>query len=96
MVQDDLMISLEELGKRQSQGENIFVVDTRDRPIFAEDHLLYAHNIPFDELSVRGLNEIPGGAEIIIVGGSVEENAFAYDLLSDQGFTGMHILDGEL
>ncbi|MEJ7623718.1 MAG: rhodanese-like domain-containing protein [Pyrinomonadaceae bacterium] len=95
-VRDDFMISLEELGARQTQGKDVFVLDIRDRALFDVDHLSYANNIPMDELSVRALNEIPSGTEIVIVGGSLEENAMAFDLLDNQGFSRVHLLNAEL
>lgn len=96
VTQENFMISLKDLAIQASQSEDIFVIDIRDRATFADDHLSYARNIPSDELLVRAVNEIPEKRRIVVIGGGVEENAFASDLLNDQGFSEVRILDSEL
>ena len=73
------------------------MVDLSEREKFAQNHLSGAINIPFDELYVRGINELPTASTIILYDTSNNTNRCeaAQTALFEQGFTEVLVLDQE-
>lgn len=71
------------------------IVDLREREIYKQEHLSKAVNIPFDELSVRAINELEQSYTIVLYGDLSDKKKMesSVKILNAQGFEKALILD---
>jgi rhodanese-related sulfurtransferase len=83
-----------EIQRLKEAGEQVTVLDLRDRRNYSAGHPGGAKNIPVDELAVRAVNELVTSDLIVLFGGDAPEKmcATAAQVLHNDGFTRLRIL----
>jgi rhodanese-related sulfurtransferase len=83
----DWLIDEKTLRSRMAGGEDLTLLDLRDRTTFDRGHLDKAINIPLDELQVRAINELSATGTVILYGDDETDTDLAYRILDEDGFT---------
>ena len=90
---DEWSINEANLERKIANKEPLLLLDIRDRAAFALSHRDGSRNIPFDELPVRGQNELSMDQTIVVYGDADLSTAdLAYSILDTQGFAHVFIL----
>jgi len=91
------MLSVESLKSKLDHNQDVFVLDVRTASEFANEqgHIPEAHNIPVEDLSKR-LDELAKykGSLIAIVCRTDKRSLQALRLLTQKGFTDVHVVKG--
>lgn len=90
---DDWYIEESELDVLKKSGQKVTIIDVQDRDFYAKNHFIGAKNIPLDELSVRGTNELSLTDIIVVYGISEKDGDYAQEVLARDGFVKVYILD---
>ncbi|HEX8564556.1 MAG TPA: rhodanese-like domain-containing protein [Pyrinomonadaceae bacterium] len=90
---EDWFINEDSLQELIKQKETV-IIDLREREKYEQEHLANAINIPFDELSIRAINEISQSNTIVVYGesGNDRQPELAELTLGNQGFEDVFIL----
>ena len=82
-----------EVQRRLTQGEQLYLLDVREREEYAEAHIADSVLIPLGQLS-RKLSSIPKDATIIAICRSGNRSGVAADLLRRAGYSNVLNLRG--
>ena len=69
------------------------IIDVQSRDFFAMNHFIGAKNIPLDELPVRGVNELSANYTIVVYGNFDKDGEKAQEVLGNNGFKKVYILN---
>ena len=72
-------------------GNQVVIIDTRDRTAFASRHLKDSINLPALELETRALNEIPENVQVVLIGNFLPQS---HSVLTRLGWKEINILCG--
>jgi rhodanese-related sulfurtransferase len=87
-----------ELKRALDGGKRIVVLDVSEREDYAQEHIVGARNIPFDELDVRAGNELSDSDLIVIYCKCADDESskMASESLRRQSFRQAVVLNGGL
>jgi rhodanese-related sulfurtransferase len=79
-------------------GQQLVILDLRDREAYAKEHIPQAKNIPYDELEARILDELSPAATIVTYCDCVTDgiSKTGYRILVEEGFTKSAVLTNGL
>lgn len=89
----DWLVDRQEVERLLKRGENVVLLDLRERDEYARQHFPSSINIPFDELNARAQNELSRDATIVLFSddGAVADSS--YLILARQEFPRVLIFD---
>jgi rhodanese-related sulfurtransferase len=86
---DAAFVSEQQLHEAINAGQQLIVLDVRERADFARNHFPQAKNIPVDEIEVRAINELSSPADLIVLFCGCKHDEMskaAKQILVSQGF----------
>ena len=85
-----------ELSRMIADGQQVVILDVRDRDSYAEEHIPQAKNIPYDELEARILDELSPADTIVTYCDCPTEgiSKTGYRILVEEGFKSAVLTDG--
>jgi rhodanese-related sulfurtransferase len=89
-------LSSTEVSRMVAAGQQVVILDLRDRDSYTKEHIAQAKNIPFDELEARVLDELSPADTIVTYCDCPTEGVSktGYQILVEEGFKSVVLTDG--
>ncbi len=90
---DPSNITPAQVEERVKAGENLFILDVRERSEYAEARVPNSKLVPLGELSMR-LSEVPKGRPVAVICRSGNRSGVATSILKRAGYDPVYNIDG--